>query len=48
VTKSPGEKQKIKNISSTGKKKHKKKILTNKTRKRNPQKEIVKTRGKRF
>jgi hypothetical protein len=48
VTKSPGEKQKIKNISSTGKKKHQKKILTNKTRKRKPQQEIVKIRGKEF
>jgi hypothetical protein len=47
VTKSPGEKQKIKNISST-EKKHKKKILTNKTRKRKPQQEIVKIRGKKF
>jgi hypothetical protein len=45
VTKSPGEKQKTKNISCTGKK-NKKKILTNKTRKRKPQQEIVKIRGK--
>jgi hypothetical protein len=45
VTKSPGEKKYIKNISCTGKKKGKK-TLTNKTRKRKPQQEIVKIRGK--
>jgi len=45
VTKSPGQKQNIKNISCRGKK-NKEKILTNKTRKRKPQQEIVKIRGK--